>query len=571
MRLAGLIALASLLAPPAFAQRVAPDSSGAVSATRITGTILDAGGRPMALANVTLAGTGRPITVIQAERDGRFALETDSIGALTLMFTGVDHESKTASVLVPDRGGEIAIDVRLRTYRYDNDLSNVAVIGDFNGMSLSRGARKMEPQDDGTFVLEVPVAPGTDSLAYQLMNTVGTGHSVNGTQSDWFVYDNAGDYRSVIRVKGGVARIRFDPGKLRRADEAASVVFRDRESLAARYARFLLSLEEARAPYVAEQGRMREAKVSQDSIRTWANAYDWSGLDAFLDSALAATEDSDVRATLLAAYVGYAPHTDSLTARMLLAELPPESWKWTIGYGTLSRAIYASGRPDDYANFVMAVLRKNPNTELRAGAVQYLLHRAQRAKAEGEIGLLYAWLVSEYPESFEAQYARTQLDPDRAIQLGQPAPAFSVVALEDSTVTYSNDSMRGRVYLLEFWAVWCGPCIAELPSLETAFQKYRDDGFTILSLSFDGRPEDVTTFRADGEYKMPWLHAFIAGGFQSALATTFQVLGIPKAVLIGRDGSVVATEGELRGQALDTTLARVLGPETSTGQRNDER
>jgi thiol-disulfide isomerase/thioredoxin len=144
---------------------------------------------------------------------------------------------------------------------------------------------------------------------------------------------------------------------------------------------------------------------------------------------------------------------------------------------------------------------------------------------------------------------------------------FSVAALDDSTVTYSNESMKGKVYLMDFWAVWCGPCIGELPNLEAAHQKYRDEGFTILSLSFDGQPGDVTKFRTEGEHKMPWLHAFVPGGFRSDLATTFQVLGIPKAILIGADGSIVAAEGELRGEALDKTLARVLGhaPEAKPG------
>jgi thiol-disulfide isomerase/thioredoxin len=562
MRTLVILSLSISLAAPALAQQPAGDTTAALPPTRIIGTVRDADGKPMKLANVTLAGVSGPIEVIQAGRDGRFTLETDSTGAFTLMFTGVDHENKTVPVVIPERGGEIGLDVRLRTYPYDEDVSNVVAVGDFNGMSLSGGARKMQRQDDGTYVLEVKVAPRADSLAYQLMNIAGTGHSLNGTQSDWFVYDSGGDYRSVIRVKhGGVARIRFDPAKLRRVPETASVTFRDSTSTAARYALFTQRVQDAREPYFAEQQRMRNEKVSRDSIQAWARAYDWSGLAALLDSALAATPDEDLRTTLLAAYVWNAPRVDSLTARMLLAEVPPESWKWTIGYGVLSRAISASGQPDDYASFALAVLRKNPDRNLRAAVLEYLLGRAYQKKAEAEIALLYAWLVSEYPESFQAQYARTEFDPDRAVQVGRPVPAFSVAALEDSTVTYTNESMKGKVYLVDFWAVWCGPCIAELPNLEAAYQKYKVDWFTILSLSFDSQPEDVTKFRSEGEHKMPWLHAFVTGGFRSELATTFGVLGIPKPILVGADGSIVATSG-LRGEELHKTLARVLGHET---------
>jgi hypothetical protein len=90
------------------------------------------------------------------------------------------------------------------------------------------------------------------------------------------------------------------------------------------------------------------------------------------------------------------------------------------------------------------------------------------------------------------------------------------------------------------------------------YEKYRDDGFTILSLSFDDRPDDVTQFRSEGEHTMPWLHAFVTGGFRSTLATTFGVVGIPKPILVGADGSIVATSG-LRGEELDKTLATGVG------------
>lgn len=565
MRTISLLVLGSLLAAPALAQQARPDTATVPPPTRISGTILGGDGNPMPLANVALFGTDGRITGVEAERNGRFTLETDSTGMLTLVFAGVDHERKTVSVLVRDRGEDTRLDVRLRTYSYNTDLSKVEVIGDFNHLSLSQGARRMELQSDSTYVLEIQVDSGADSLAYQLLNTVGSGHSVNGTQSDWFVYDGHGDYRSVIRAKDGIAVIHFDPSKLSRVEDTASVTFRDPRSAAARYARFLKAIEDARAPYNAGRRRLTEEKASRDSIGAWMEAYDWSPLDALKDSALAATEDADLRTTLLAGYVASAPHIDSLAARTLLAEVPPESWKWTIGYDLLTRAIGYSGQPDAYADFVLALLRKNPHESLRAEALQVLLFRAVRNKTQDEQDLLYAWLVSEYPESFQARYAKSQFDPERAIQIGKAVPAFSLPGVDDSTVTYSNESMKGTVYLLDFWAVWCGPCIGELPSLEAAYQKYHDDGFTILSVSFDQRPEDVIEYRAKGEHPMPWLHAFVPGGFENPVAKTFGVLGIPTVLLVGSDGEILATSG-LRGEALDGTLARLLEPEKPEGK-----
>lgn len=57
---------------------------------------------------------------------------------------------------------------------------------------------------------------------------------------------------------------------------------------------------------------------------------------------------------------------------------------------------------------------------------------------------------------------------------------------------------------------------------------------------------------------MPWLHTFVEGGFNSELAKTFEVLGIPKPILVSPKGIILATEDDLRGPNLERTLAGVL-------------
>ncbi len=93
--------------------------------------------------------------------------------------------------------------------------------------------------------------------------------------------------------------------------------------------------------------------------------------------------------------------------------------------------------------------------------------------------------------------------------------------------------------------------------LHKAYDRFEDHGLIILSLSFDQQPEDVEKYRK-GEWAMPWLHAFLEGGFQHPISKEFEVWGIPKPILIGPDGTILATEG-LRGDQLEVTLARHLG------------
>ncbi len=78
-----------------------------------------------------------------------------------------------------------------------------------------------------------------------------------------------------------------------------------------------------------------------------------------------------------------------------------------------------------------------------------------------------------------------------------------------------------------------------------------------MSLSFDRKPQNVVEFRKK-RWPMPWMNAFVEGGFRSGTAKTFEVAGIPKPVLVGEDGKIIATEAELRGEKLEETLGRVF-------------
>ncbi|NTW87356.1 MAG: thiol:disulfide interchange protein [Holophagaceae bacterium] len=58
---------------------------------------------------------------------------------------------------------------------------------------------------------------------------------------------------------------------------------------------------------------------------------------------------------------------------------------------------------------------------------------------------------------------------------------------------------------------------------------------------------------------MPWKHAFIEGGFQNPVSEAYGVKGIPKALLIGPDGTILASGAQVRGTNLEKTLAKFLG------------
>lgn len=563
MRRIQFAAIALLLAGPLLAQE--PQAGPVPATTTITGTLLGADGGTLELANVGLypASGGAAILSVEAGADGGYTIETDSVGVFSLWFTGVGHSMQTRQLLLDGTGGTIEIDASLGAYDFQDDLSEVAVIGEFNDFSFGDSSPDMQLQDDGTYVLEV--GWDADTLAYQLINIV-SGRSVNGTQSERYVYDGAGDYRSVISVNDGVARIVFDPGKLQVVDAEPRVKFRDPDCLPARYAKFAQLMRGARERYRERRRAMQEEGASSDELKAFAAEYDWSEIEAALESWLSETDDPDLRGTLLLTYVSESVRPDSLYARMALAEVEPASPKWGMAPFLLPSAVDATGQPEVYEDFLYAALRENPNDALKPDVLFQLLWTAHEDHNQKEVRILYAWLVSEYPDAWQTEYARSEFDPSRAIREGQPVPEFEIASLEDSSVVYSNASLAGQVYLIDFWSTWCAPCIAELPYLHAAYDKYKADGFTILSLSFDEKPEDVIEYRAKGEWTMPWLHGFVEDGFGSDLAKRFQVYGIPKPVLIGREGGILATFRDLSREKLDKTLAGVFGREPTVNQ-----
>ncbi len=122
------------------------------------------------------------------------------------------------------------------------------------------------------------------------------------------------------------------------------------------------------------------------------------------------------------------------------------------------------------------------------------------------------------------------------------------------------DDYKGKVVLIDFWATWCGPCLAELPNVVETFEKYNDKGFEVLSISLDyENRKDLESYREwIGENKMNWRHIYDGKGWGAELAGKYFVSSIPAAYLIGPDGSMAATGEDCRGAKLAESVEKAL-------------
>jgi len=143
-------------------------------------------------------------------------------------------------------------------------------------------------------------------------------------------------------------------------------------------------------------------------------------------------------------------------------------------------------------------------------------------------------------------------------RLNLPGSPMEITGTNLNGSPFDPKSVAGKVVLVDFWATWCGPCVAEIPNVMEQYKKYHDKGFEVIGVSLD---EDVEALKAFvDERKIPWPILFEKPGGQGwrhPLATKYGVSGIPTVILVGRDGKVVSLD--VRGEKLGVELDKLFG------------
>lgn len=141
--------------------------------------------------------------------------------------------------------------------------------------------------------------------------------------------------------------------------------------------------------------------------------------------------------------------------------------------------------------------------------------------------------------------------------VGQPYIRFEQADKDGNIVTSQSiiEESNNKYVLIDFWASWCGPCMAEVPALKAAYDEFHKKGFEIFGVSLDNNKE--AWLAAIENKELNWLHISDLQGWQNAAADLYGVRSIPANYLVEcATGKIVASG--LRGEEVKAKLAELL-------------
>jgi thiol-disulfide isomerase/thioredoxin len=144
------------------------------------------------------------------------------------------------------------------------------------------------------------------------------------------------------------------------------------------------------------------------------------------------------------------------------------------------------------------------------------------------------------------------LADERKLAVGGEPVAFDVKSIKGERLTPA--AYRGKVLLIDFWATWCGPCVAEMPNVKNVYAKYHGKGFEIVGISLDQSRDKLDRYIAS--QGIAWPQYFDGKWWNNDVAVSYGIKSIPATFLIDKKGKI--RYKSLRGKQLEAAVEELL-------------
>jgi thiol-disulfide isomerase/thioredoxin len=175
------------------------------------------------------------------------------------------------------------------------------------------------------------------------------------------------------------------------------------------------------------------------------------------------------------------------------------------------------------------------------GLAQIVMGISQQGAANKELRERAEKIIINDLKGESAKHVAEQIQSEGKLRALEGKP-LTIEGIKVGGGKFSSADWKGKVILVDFWATWCGPCIAELPRVKKAYADFHDKGLELLGVSCDNKEDALKTF-LEKNAEMAWPQLFDAAkpGWH-ALATGYGIQAIPTMFLIDRKGILRSVE-----------------------------
>ena len=188
-------------------------------------------------------------------------------------------------------------------------------------------------------------------------------------------------------------------------------------------------------------------------------------------------------------------------------------------------------------------------------SLEYALYRCNDEMQAEAYSQMATYLADATDEATKKQ-GRMYLGMARRYALMSKPMPIEGVTIDGKT--FDQKPYLGKIVLVDFWATWCGPCLAEVPNMKALYEKYHDqEGFDIISISTDDNLEALESFHK--KRPLPWVCLVdqkLEDVGKESMSVRYGVTAIPTMLLLDREGKVIMFEA--RGTALAEKLAEIF-------------